>query len=81
MKKLFLLLTGFCFMFFLSAQETPSTSKKKKKDWSQVKLGNRANDHFMIQYGMTTWSGKPDSINTRGWSNSFNAYYNARYAF
>ena len=74
MKKLFLLATGFCFVFFLSAQENPSTSKSKKKDWSKVKLTNRANDHFMLQYGMLTWSGKPDSINNRGWSNSFNAY-------
>ncbi len=63
-------------MLFLSAQEnpTPTTSSKKKKDWSKVKIPNRANDHFMLQYGMTTWANKPDSINTRGWSNSFNAY-------
>lgn len=73
MKKLMLLSTGFCFVFFLSAQDS-IPSKSKKKDWSKVKLTNRANDHFMLQYGMTTWSGKPDSINTRGWSNSFNAY-------
>ena len=75
MKKLFLLLTGFCFMFFLSAQETPSSSKSKKKDWSQVKLTNRANDHFMIQYGWLNWASIPDSINKRGFSNTFNAYF------
>ena len=74
MKKLFLLMTGFCFVLFLSAQENPPASKSKKKDWSKVKLTNRANDHFMLQYGMLTWANKPDSINTRGWSNSFNAY-------
>jgi hypothetical protein len=74
MKKLFLLTTGFCFVFFLSAQENPSTSKNKKKDWSKVKLTNRANDHFMLQYGITNWSGKPDSIKTKGFSRSFNFY-------
>jgi len=74
MKKLFLLTTGFCFAIFLSAQEKPSTSKTKKKDWSKVKLTNRANDHFMLQYGITNWASKPDSINTKGFSRSFNFY-------
>ena len=74
MKKLFLLLIGFCFAIFLSAQENPSIQKTKKKDWSKVKLTNRANDHFMLQYGITHWSGKPDSLNTKGFSRSFNFY-------
>ena len=74
MKKLFLLTTGFCFTIFLSAQENPSISTKKKKDWSKVKLTNRANDHFMLQYGITNWSSKPDSINTKSFSRSFNFY-------
>ena len=71
MKKLFLLITGFGFAFFLSAQEKPTN---KKKDWSKVKLANSSNDHFMLQYGITNWSGKPDSINTKGFSRSFNFY-------
>ena len=71
MKKLFLLTTGICFAAFLSAQETP---KPKKKDWSKVRLTNRANDHFMLQYGITNWANKPDSINTKGFSRSFNFY-------
>lgn len=71
MKKLFLLLIGFCFATFISAQETPTT---KKKDWSKVRLTNRANDHFLLQYGITNWSGKPDSINTKGFSRTFNFY-------
>ena len=72
MKKLFLLTAGFCFAIFLSAQETPKT---KKKDWSKVRLTNRANDHFMIQYGITNWAAKPDSIKTKGFSRSFNIYF------
>ena len=75
MKKLFLLTTGFCFVFFLSAQENPPASKTKKKDWSKVKLTGRANDHFMLQYGYLNWSNKPDSIDNRGFSNSFNVYF------
>ena len=73
MKKFLFVAVAFSFSLFLHSQDNPS-SKTKKKDWSKVKLTNRANDHFMVQYGMTTWSGKPDSINTRGWSNSINAY-------
>lgn len=70
MKKLFLLTTGFCFALFLTAQETPS----KKKDWSKVRLTNRSNDHFMLQYGITNWTNKPDSVKTKGFSRSFNFY-------
>jgi hypothetical protein len=73
MKKFLFVSVAFSFSLFLHSQDNPS-SKTKKKDWSKVKLTNRANDHFMFQYGMTTWSKKPDSINTRGWSNSVNAY-------
>lgn len=31
-------------------------------------------DHFLVQYGATSWSGKPDSITTKGFSRSFNMY-------
>ena len=75
MKKLFLLSIGFCFVFFLSAQENPSAPKTKKKDWSKVKLTNRANDHFMLQYGWLNWANKPDSVNNRGFSNTVNVYF------
>lgn len=34
----------------------------------------RANDHFMLQLGGTSWSNKPDSIHTSGFSRSFNMY-------
>ena len=33
-----------------------------------------SNDHILIQLGHTIWTGKPDSINTKGWSRSFAAY-------
>jgi len=42
-----------------------------------LKPGNTAKggDHFMIQLGYLTWSGKPDSIRTKGLSRTFNMYF------
>lgn len=45
-----------------------------KKDWSKVDLSKRPADHFMLQYGLDTWTGKPDSIKTKGFSRHFNVY-------
>ena len=76
MKKFLSVAVAISISLFLFSQDKPSTTtKKKKKDWSQVKLTNRANDHFMIQYGWLNWSGIPDSIDNRGFSNTFNAYF------
>ncbi|HEV7333382.1 MAG TPA: outer membrane beta-barrel protein [Flavisolibacter sp.] len=33
-----------------------------------------SNDHFMIQFGGATWLNKPDSVNTGGFSRTFNMY-------
>jgi hypothetical protein len=60
-----------CFLInSLIAQD--STFKKKKEP---IDLSGRANDHFLIQFGYTGWAGKPDSINTNGFSKSFNVYF------
>lgn len=45
-----------------------------KKDWSAVDLSKRPADHLMIQFGYDMWTGKPDSINTIGFSRHFNFY-------
>jgi hypothetical protein len=74
MKKLFQIALGVCLTASLFAQDIPETKPNKKKDWSKVKLTGRANDHFMIQYGVAGWAQKPDSINTSGFSRSFNFY-------
>lgn len=54
----------------------PSSKKAKepKKDWSKVTIGDRANDHFMIQTGYDGWLNMPDSIQTSGFSRHLNIY-------
>ena len=49
-----------------------STVPKNKKKYD---LSKRANDHFLLQLGYTQWLGKPDSIDTKGFSRSINAYF------
>ncbi len=57
MKKIFLLLFGITTMIVSNAQKK---DEKKKTDWSKIDLSNRANDHFLIQYGYDGWSNTPD---------------------
>lgn len=75
MKKLFTLFLALAAVSSVLAQDSTITVKKKKRDWSQVNLSNRANDHFLLQLGYNGWSGKPDTINTKGFSRSFNMYF------
>ncbi|MDI3318753.1 outer membrane beta-barrel protein [Pinibacter soli] len=79
MKKFVLAALAFTLVNIATAQTgTPSTTTSKtptKKDWSKVNLGNRANDHFMIQFGYDGWAAAPDSINTKGFSRHFNMYF------
>lgn len=49
-------------------------SISKRNDWNKVDLSNRANDHFMLQFGYDGWAGKADSMNTSGFSRHFNFY-------
>lgn len=60
----------------VAAQKNDSTEapQKKKIDLTKIDLKNRANDHFMIQFGYDGWVGTPDSIRTTGFSRFFNAY-------
>lgn len=73
MKKI---LTGIlCLSLFTFAKAQDSASAKNKTDWSKVDLSNRANDHFMLQYGYDGWINTPDSINPSGFSRHFNFYF------
>lgn len=74
MKKVVLYAVSCLLITSLVAQETPDPPKKKKEK-PVINLAGRANDHFMLQLGYTGWAGKPDSINTSGWSKSFNVYF------
>lgn len=73
MKRIILSLAVMTASVMTFAQEAPTV--KKKKDWSKVSLGARPNDHFMMQFGRLGWAGAEDSMNTRGWSKSFNMYF------
>jgi hypothetical protein len=72
MKKILLLAISCLFFVSLFAQDNPSTQPKKK---NTIDLSGRAKDHFMIQLGSFGWSGKPDSIKTKGLSHSLNFYF------
>lgn len=65
MKKFFLLATALAVFGMVQAQE--------KKKGGELKA--RANDHLMLQIGYDGWSAKPDSIRTKGFSRSLNAYF------
>ena len=74
MKKFLAAVLMILTIYTAFAQKDSTSTKSKKKDWSKVLLGNRANDHFMVQIGYDNWSGRPDTIRTSGFSRSFNFY-------
>lgn len=65
MKKTLLLLS-----VLISVGAMAQTSNSKKFD-----LANRTKDHFMIQFGSDTWTNRPDSVRTGGFSRHFNLYF------
>lgn len=72
-----LVLTLLCSTFlalgvFAQLENNPMPSKK---DWKKVDLSKRSADHLMFQFGYHGWFQTPDSIRTKGFSNSFNAYF------
>ena len=70
MKKTVLAILGISLGFCAMAQTDPTTPKK-----TVIDLSNRASDHFMIQYGADSWTGRPDSVRTGGFSRHFNFYF------
>lgn len=53
---------------------TPKTPKAKV-DYSKLDLSKRASDHFMFQFGLAGWAGKPANITTQVFNRTFNAYF------
>lgn len=52
---------------------TGDVIKKTKKQL--LDLGSRPSDHLMIQYGADSWTSRPDSVRTGGFSRHFNIYF------
>ncbi|MGI8950234.1 MAG: outer membrane beta-barrel protein [Chitinophagaceae bacterium] len=72
MKKILIASALFLVAGFVKAQD--STSTPKKTNTNKIDLSNRANDHFMLQYGIDGWNGTPDSTTPSGFSRHFNVY-------
>lgn len=72
MKKIVLMAVSVMMMQSLLAQDTTAVLPRKKPT---INLAGRANDHFMIQFGSAGWAGRPDTINTGGFSKSFNVFF------
>jgi len=70
MKKIFFVVLSTLIVVSIFAQDEPKPETKKKPN-----LVSRANDHLLIQFGYTSWASIPDSINTKGFPRSFNAYF------
>jgi len=69
-KLVFGVLCLFISSILLAQDSTKAVPKKKPV----IDLSGRANDHLMFQIGSLGWSGKPDSIKTKGLSKSVNIY-------
>ena len=81
MKKVLFAVGAILFAGSVFAQVDTATTPKLevkepvKKTKKKYNLTNRANDHFLVQIGVTNWLDKPDSIQTGGFSRSINAYF------
>lgn len=70
MKKTLLAAFGLALSLMAMAQKDTSRRSPVKID-----LSNRAADHLMIQFGSDSWTGRPDSVRTGGFSRHFNIYF------
>ncbi len=68
-----------------AASKTPNSTKEKQTKPATpviertkkqlLDLGNRPSDHLLIQYGADSWTNRPDSVRTGGFSRHFNIYF------
>lgn len=65
----------------VNAQQDSAKTKSKKKDWSHLNLKTRAKDHFLVQFGVNSWTQSPDTINTGGFARSLNTYFMMDFPF
>jgi hypothetical protein len=50
-------------------------TSKPKLDFKKMDFSKRVSDHFMFQFGLAGWSGKPANITTKTFNRTFNAYF------
>jgi hypothetical protein len=62
-------------LFITGITKGQDTLQPKRNAWNKIDLSNRANDHFMLQFGIDKWGSVPDSINISGSSRHFNMYF------
>jgi hypothetical protein len=74
MKRCFFV-TLLLISFTAGYSQTDSLPGKVKKDWSKLDLSQRSADHLMLQFGYAGWGNAPDSLNIKGFSRTFNAYF------
>jgi hypothetical protein len=73
--RILTVLTLLTFSAMAFGQKADSAKTKKKEQYkTKFDFKNRANDHFMLQFGYDGWVSKPDSVNTTGFGRHFNAY-------
>jgi hypothetical protein len=70
MRKILLAVIVLCSAQVVVAQADTIIRRSNPKAVAKVGGG----DHFLVQYGGTSWAGKPDSIATKGFSRTFNMY-------
>jgi hypothetical protein len=73
--KLFLTVGFSLLLVFSSYAQLENDPLKNKKKTQKIDLSQRPSDHLLIQFGYHGWAKTPDSINTTGFSNSFNIYF------
>ena len=69
MKKILFIALSSLIVTSIFAQDSTYHSPKKTSN-----LSGRANDHFLLQFGVTNWAGRTDSMHIKGFSRSFNMY-------
>lgn len=64
----------FALSVFITSTVNAQADSTIKKEILDTKFKPRSGDHFLIQFGYTTWDGKPDSIKTGGFPRTVNIY-------
>ncbi len=68
------ILLGLVFLSALIIGRAQGTDSTGTSSWKKFDFSNRANDHFMLQYGLDGWSTQ-DSTSPSGFSRHFNFYF------